>query len=42
MDFTFLEDWWPVLLMVAGVYMLLAHFRDKRRQADRAAEAGAD
>ena len=40
-DFSFLEDWWPVLLMLAGVYMLLAHFRDKRRQADRAAEAGA-
>ncbi len=40
-DFTFLEDWWPGLLVLAGVYMVLAHFRDKRRQAERAAEAGA-
>ena len=39
-DFTFLEDWWPVLLVLAGVYMVLAHFRDKRRQAERAAETG--
>ncbi len=40
-DFTFLEDWWPALLVLAGVYMVLAHFRDKRRQAERATEAGA-
>jgi hypothetical protein len=40
-DFTFLEDWWPLLLMLAGVYMLFAHFRDKRRQAERTGEAGA-
>ncbi|HQT96162.1 MAG: hypothetical protein B7Z68_11910 [Acidobacteria bacterium 21-70-11] len=39
-DFTFLEDWWPVLLVLAGVYMVLAHFRDKRRQAERGTEAG--
>jgi hypothetical protein len=38
-DFTFLEDWWPVLLMLAGVYMVLAHFRDKRRQTERITDA---
>ncbi len=30
-DFTFLEDWWPLLLVLAGVYMVFAHFREKRR-----------
>ena len=40
-DFTFLEDWWPGLLVLAGVYMVFAHVRDKRRQAERAAAAGA-
>ncbi len=39
-DFAFLEDWWPVLLMLAGVYMMFAHFRDKRRQAERNSESG--
>jgi hypothetical protein len=38
-DFTFLEDWWPVLLILAGVYMVFAHFHDKRRQAERITDA---
>jgi uncharacterized membrane protein HdeD (DUF308 family) len=28
-DFSFLEDWWPLLLVVAGLWMLVAHFREK-------------
>jgi hypothetical protein len=38
-DFTFLEDWWPLLLVLAGLYLVAAHFREKQRQARRAAEA---
>jgi hypothetical protein len=34
-DFTFLEDWWPLLLVGAGAYMLIAHFLEKQRQAKR-------
>ena len=34
-DFTFLEDWWPLLLVLAGAYMLAAHFIEKQRQAKR-------
>ncbi len=37
-DFTFLEDWWPGLLVLAGVYMVVAHFLDKRRQAASGAD----
>jgi len=37
-DFTFLEDWWPLLLVLAGLYLMAAHFREKQRQAKRAAE----
>ncbi|MDD5564749.1 MAG: DUF5668 domain-containing protein [Thermoanaerobaculaceae bacterium] len=40
-DFSFLEDWWPGLLVLAGVYMVFAHFREKRRQAEQAAGSGA-
>jgi len=39
-DFSFLQDWWPVLLVLAGIYMVAAHFREKQRQARLAAEAG--
>jgi len=39
-DFSFLEDWWPLLLVVAGIYMVGAHFREKQRQARLAAESG--
>ena len=38
-DFTFLEDWWPLLLVLAGLYLVAAHFREKQRQSRRAAEA---
>ena len=37
-DFTFLEDWWPAILVLAGVYMVFAHFNDKRRQAANSAD----
>jgi hypothetical protein len=38
-DFSFLQDWWPLLLVAAGVWMLVAHFREKQRQARAASDA---
>ena len=38
-DFTFLEDWWPGILVLAGVYMVFAHLRDRQRRARRDADA---
>jgi len=40
-DFSFLQDWWPLLLVAVGVYMVAAHFREKQRQARLAAETEA-
>lgn len=37
-DFSFLQDWWPLLLVLAGIYMVAAHFREKQRQARLAAQ----
>jgi hypothetical protein len=34
-DFSFLQDWWPLLLVLGGGYLLAAHFVDKQRQAKR-------
>jgi hypothetical protein len=39
-DFSFLQDWWPLLLVLGGIYMVAAHFREKQRQARLAAEPG--
>jgi hypothetical protein len=39
-DFSFLQDWWPLLLVGAGLWMLGAHFREKQRQARTEAETG--
>jgi hypothetical protein len=39
-DFSFLQDWWPLLLVAVGVYMVAAHFREKQRQARLAADTG--
>jgi hypothetical protein len=36
-DFSFLQDWWPLLLVLGGLYMVAAHFREKQRQARAAA-----
>ena len=38
-DFSFLQDWWPLLLVLGGLYMVAAHFREKQRQARLASEA---
>ncbi len=38
-DFSFLQDWWPLLLVLAGVYLVAAHFVEKQRQARRAGSA---
>ncbi|MBZ5588930.1 MAG: DUF5668 domain-containing protein [Acidobacteriia bacterium] len=35
LDFSFLEDWWPLLFVFVGVYMVLGHFRDRQRLAKR-------
>ena len=39
-DFTFLEDWWPLVLVLFGVYLVVAHFLQRQRQAKREAELG--
>ena len=39
-DFSFLQDWWPLLLVAAGVYLLAAHFIEKQRRAKRENELG--
>jgi hypothetical protein len=39
-DFSFLEDWWPLLLVVAGIWMLVAHFREKARLAAKSEVTG--
>ena len=38
-DFSFLQDWWPLILVAAGLYMVIAHFREKQRRAKLVAEA---
>ncbi|HVN76195.1 MAG TPA: DUF5668 domain-containing protein [Thermoanaerobaculaceae bacterium] len=37
-DFSFLQDWWPLILVAAGVYMVAVHFVEKQRQAKRETE----
>ncbi|MFH1176974.1 MAG: DUF5668 domain-containing protein [Acidobacteriota bacterium] len=41
LDLTFLVDWWPLLLVVAGVYLLAKHALEVKRQreAERPPEA---
>jgi hypothetical protein len=39
-DFSFLQDWWPLILVAAGIWMLVAHFREKARLAAKAEEPG--
>jgi hypothetical protein len=34
LDLTFLVDWWPMLLVLAGVYMLTKHFLEQRKQRE--------
>ncbi len=38
-DFSFLQDWWPLLLVLAGAYLMGSHFLEKQRQARSEAEA---
>jgi hypothetical protein len=37
-DFSFLQDWWPLLLVAAGAYFVAAHIREKQRQAKLAGD----
>ncbi len=37
-DFSFLQDWWPLLLVLVGVYLMGSHFLEKQRQARRESE----
>jgi hypothetical protein len=39
-DFSFLQDWWPLLLVLAGAYFVVAHIREKQRHARLAGEEG--
>ncbi len=34
LDLTFLVDWWPMVLVLAGVYMLTRHFLEQKKQRD--------
>jgi hypothetical protein len=38
-DFTWLEDYWPMLLVIAGAYLLGAHFWEQAKQRKRDLEA---
>src|SRR5271157_2382089 len=38
-DFTFLQDWWPLILVIAGVYLVGAHLLDRSRQRKRELQA---
>jgi Domain of unknown function (DUF5668) len=38
-DFTWLEDYWPMLLVVAGAYLLGAHFWEQAKQRKKDLEA---
>ena len=38
-DFSFLQDWWPLLLVLAGVYLVGAHYLDRSRQRKRELQA---
>jgi hypothetical protein len=37
LDLTFLVDWWPMILVLAGVYMLVRHFVETKKRRDAAA-----
>lgn len=39
LDFSFLEDWWPLLFVAVGAYMVLGHFRDRQRLAKRVSDS---
>jgi len=39
-DFTFLQDWWPLLLVIAGVYLVVAHLLDRSKQRKREMQGG--
>jgi hypothetical protein len=34
LDLTFLVDWWPMVLVLAGVYMLAKHFVEQKKQRE--------
>jgi hypothetical protein len=38
-DFTWLEDYWPMLLVIAGAYLLGAHFWEQAKQRRKDLEA---
>lgn len=33
-DFTFAEEWWPLAIVVFGVYLIAKHFWDRRQRAE--------
>ena len=34
LDLTFLVDWWPLALVLAGAYLLVKHFIEQKKQRD--------
>ncbi len=39
-DFSFMRDWWPILLVLGGAWMVVSHFVEKAKQEREAAEGG--
>jgi hypothetical protein len=39
-DFSFLQDWWPLLLVIAGLYLVGVHLLDRARQRKNELQAG--
>jgi hypothetical protein len=33
-DFSFMRDWWPLLLVLGGIWMVGSHFWEKKKQED--------
>ena len=34
LDLTFLVDWWPLALVLAGAYLLVKHFLEQKKVRD--------
>ena len=38
-DFSFLDNWWPLILVLAGIYLVAAHLIERQRQRNRELKA---
>jgi hypothetical protein len=39
-DFSFLENWWPLIIVLAGVYLVAAHLIERQKQRARELSPG--